>query len=264
MAALLGNLYQFRAGVEMRVHPVPTATSFVVLRTDVHSLVRARYELPLRAEFPRWISRSSSNPDMGDSLRQPAVQRNGLRARKGTADAPHGKNSTLLLDVVYVLAQNDTALTVRVELHNNEHQQFRLGVALPLPFKVDEVRVGAQFDVFERPITAESTDADSLPFDAFFGVAANATRDGILVAARGLHEYRASNVRDSTLLSLTLMRSVSELGDWGTFEVPSGHAAGLQEFEFALIPFSNGHYVEAETRARNFGNCFFCFAFFPF
>ncbi|TYP69496.1 alpha-mannosidase [Paenibacillus methanolicus] len=72
---------------------------------------------------------------------------------------------------------------------------------------------------------------------------------GLTVAGKGLHEYEVLRDGQGTI-ALTLLRSVSELGDWGDFPTPEAQCLGVQTAELAVFPHvggpvESGAYAEA-------------------
>lgn len=58
---------------------------------------------------------------------------------------------------------------------------------------------------------------------------------GLLIANKGLNEYEVLRDGENTI-AVTLLRSVSELGDWGVFPTPEAQCLGDHTVEFAIYP----------------------------
>ncbi|MFD0961506.1 alpha-mannosidase [Paenibacillus chungangensis] len=76
---------------------------------------------------------------------------------------------------------------------------------------------------------------------------------GLTVANQGLHEYEL--LRDGrNTIAVTLLRSVSELGDWGVFPTPEAQCLGEHSFSLMLLPHGGeSERFHAYERAYQFG-----------
>ncbi|MGL5346455.1 MAG: alpha-mannosidase [Peptostreptococcaceae bacterium] len=73
---------------------------------------------------------------------------------------------------------------------------------------------------------------------------------GLTVANKGLNEYEVLNDGRNTI-AVTLLRSVSELGDWGVFETPEAQCIGYHKAELEIIPHGKDVY-ESYKEAHKF------------
>lgn len=64
---------------------------------------------------------------------------------------------------------------------------------------------------------------------------------GLTIANKGLNEYEILNDGRNTI-AVTLIRSVSELGDWGVFETPEAQCLGNHKAEIEVIPHGKNLY----------------------
>ncbi len=78
-----------------------------------------------------------------------------------------------------------------------------------------------------------------------------------VIASRGMAELQLS----PTTVGVTLLRSVSRMGDWGAFLAESAREGGPHSFEMAIIPFrtpslavSTAAVAAALQRARDFAS----------
>jgi alpha-mannosidase len=65
------------------------------------------------------------------------------------------------------------------------------------------------------------------------------SEQGIAVTTRGLPEYEVLHHqcggKTCAELAITLLRSVEEIGDWGSFAAETGRELGSHAFEYAVL-----------------------------
>jgi alpha-mannosidase len=73
----------------------------------------------------------------------------------------------------------------------------------------------------------------------------------LAIANRGICEYEILRNGHNTI-AITLLRSVAEMGDWGTFPTPKAQCKGEYTLEYAIIPYCNGCKGKAYRTAYDF------------
>jgi len=104
-----------------------------------------------------------------------------------------------------------------------------------------------QFDVISREITPAPTWKNpcyAQRMQAFAALRSESGVDSLMIATRGLCEYEVLRDGDNTL-ALTLLRSIGDIRDWGSFPTPKGQKIGSYSLEYSMIPY--GEYAEAEA-----------------
>ncbi|RXZ79421.1 alpha-mannosidase [Paenibacillaceae bacterium] len=119
---------------------------------------------------------------------------------------------------------------------NNQAKDHRLRALFPTGLEASTHLADSIFEVAKRDtVPAEEwvNPSNAQHQQAFVSVSdANV---GLTIANRGLNEYEV--VRDGqNTIALTLLRSVSELGDWGVFPTPEAQCLGEQAVEYAIYP----------------------------
>ena len=137
---------------------------------------------------------------------------------------------------------------------NNSCDNHRLRAIFNNDIITNKSFAEGQFDIVERdiePWEGWTNPSNCLRAQAFFGLCD--TKKGLLIATKGLPEFEVE--RDgSNKLSLTLLRSVGEIGDWGVFPTDKGQCKGLHSFEYSIIPFLPADKSKAFRLAYNFSN----------
>lgn len=130
-----------------------------------------------------------------------------------------------------------TGVQVSAAFHN-QAMDHRLRVLFPTGLAAsallaDSVFEAAQRDIEPAPDWINPSNAQHQ--QAFVSVSDGSA--GLLIANKGLNEYEVLHDGRNTI-AVTLLRSVSELGDWGVFPTPEAQCLGGQTVEFAVRPYA--------------------------
>lgn len=159
---------------------------------------------------------------------------------------------TVTLDLVTAVRLSAGGHAVEIACRfDNQARDHRLRALFPSEVKTDLCSVDSAFDVVERPITPWSgwqSATDSQPQQAFVDLSDG--RRGLLLANRGLPEYEVLR-DDARTVTLTLLRSVGHVGDWGVFPTPDAQCLGQWSAEYALVPHA-GSWATAARWAHEF------------
>ncbi|NQX48546.1 alpha-mannosidase [Paenibacillus tritici] len=121
---------------------------------------------------------------------------------------------------------------------NNQAKDHRLRVLVPTGLAASTLLADSIFEAAEREIEPAAdwiNPSNAQHQQAYVSVSDGSA--GLTVANRGLNEYEV--LRDgSNTIAVTLLRSVSELGDWGVFPTPEAQCLGEQTVEFAIRPYA--------------------------
>lgn len=148
------------------------------------------------------------------------------------------------------LEQSGKGLQVSASF-DNQALDHRLRVLFPTGLAADTVLADSIFEAAERNIkpASEWTNPSNAQHQHAF-VSVSDGKLGLTVANKGLNEYEV--LRDgSNTIAVTLLRSVSELGDWGVFPTPEAQCLGQQTVEFAVYPHA-GDVVEAAAYVSSY------------
>lgn len=131
---------------------------------------------------------------------------------------------------------------------NNQAMDHRLRVLFPTGLIASTLLAASIFEAAERDI-APAPDwinpSNAQHQQAFVSVSDGSA--GLMIANKGLNEYEV--LRDGrNTIAVTLLRSVSELGDWGVFPTPEAQCLGERTVEFAVRPYA-GDAAEPEAFA---------------
>lgn len=138
---------------------------------------------------------------------------------------------------------------------NNRREDHRLRALFTTDIKTKHVNAEGQFDVVRRDITPSpiwNNPCNAQRMQAFVTLESEDGKgDALMIATRGLCEYEV--LRDSrNTLALTLLRSVSEMGDWGVFPTPLGQKKGEWELEYSFVPYDASRRAEAYSEGYSF------------
>ncbi|MEK3879012.1 alpha-mannosidase [Paenibacillus sp. FSL M7-0420] len=155
----------------------------------------------------------------------------------------------LVLTTHYTLEAGSGMLQVSTSF-NNQAKDQRLRALFPTGFEADHHYADSVFEVARRnnrPAAEWINPSNAQHQQVFVSVADGV--HGLAVANKGLNEYEVLLDGKNTI-AVTLLRSSSELGDWGVFETPEAQCLGQQSVEYAIIPYTgdgavSGAYAQA-------------------
>ncbi|MBC1429330.1 alpha-mannosidase [Listeria seeligeri] len=193
----IGNEYMFKeAGDKLRLDTLQSKPEISVLRDDKLGktiIIRHEIEIPesASAAFAEEKRRLVWHPE-----------------RKSPRSE---KRIILKVATELTLNKHDKQLAVRVKIVNNA-DDHRFRVSFPTGVTCETHQAGSVFEVTIRPNkqAKEWTNPTSDNRKQAFVTSGN-----VLIATHGLPEYEVSENGDK--LELTLLRAVSEIGDWGDF-----------------------------------------------
>ncbi|CAM4336472.1 alpha-mannosidase [Paenibacillus alkaliterrae] len=158
---------------------------------------------------------------------------------------------TVLLTIRTVVALSSSGKGVEWETSfNNQAKDHRVRALFPTDVAASVHRADSIFEVAVRdnePAAEWMNPSNAQHQQTFVDVSGE--HGGLTVANLGLHEYEV--LRDGrNTIAVTLLRSVSELGDWGVFPTPEAQCLGGQRFRLRIIPHSgdgvqSGAYADA-------------------
>ncbi|WNS41709.1 alpha-mannosidase [Paenibacillus sp. MMS20-IR301] len=155
----------------------------------------------------------------------------------------------LVLTTRYTLEAGSGMLQVRTSF-DNQAKDHRLRALFPTGLAADHHYADSVFEVAKRSNkpAAEWVNPSNAQHQQVFASVADGV-NGLAVANKGLNEYEVLLDGHNTI-AVTLLRSSSELGDWGVFETPEAQCLGAQSAEYAIIPYTgdgaeSGAYAQA-------------------
>ncbi|ANY69999.1 alpha-mannosidase [Paenibacillus sp. BIHB 4019] len=155
----------------------------------------------------------------------------------------------LTIKTVIALSSSSRSLDLQASF-NNQAKDHRVRVLFPTDVETAVHHVDSIFEVAVRdnePSAEWENPSNTQHQQAFVDVSGE--QGGLVVANLGLNEYEV--LRDGrNTIAVTLLRSVSELGDWGVFPTPEAQCLGEQSFRLSIIPHngdgaSSGAYAQA-------------------
>ncbi|MBC1485497.1 alpha-mannosidase [Listeria seeligeri] len=194
----IGNEYMFKeAGDKLRVDTLQSKPEMSVLREDkLGKTIIIRHEI----EIPESASAAAFAEEKRRLVWHPERQ------------SPRSEKRIILkVATELTLNKHDKQLAVRVKIVNNA-DDHRFRVLFPTGVTCETHQAGSVFEVTTRPNkqAKEWTNPTSDNRKQAFVTSGN-----VLIATHGLPEYEVSENGDK--LELTLLRAVSEIGDWGDF-----------------------------------------------
>ncbi|MFP4974184.1 alpha-mannosidase [Paenibacillus sp. CN-4] len=143
------------------------------------------------------------------------------------------------------LEASGTGVQVSARL-NNQAKDHRLRVLFPTGLTASTLRADSIFEAAQRDIEPAPdwiNPSNAQHQQAFVSVSDGSA--GLLVANKGLNEYEVLRDGKNTI-AVTLLRCVSEMGDWGVFPTPEAQCLGEHTVEFAVRPYA-GDAAEPEA-----------------
>ncbi|WP_141680420.1 alpha-mannosidase [Bacillus sp. FJAT-26390] len=146
------------------------------------------------------------------------------------------------------LEQSGKGLQVQASF-NNQAKDHRLRALFPTGLKADRHLADSIFEVASRDTTPakEWTNPSNAQHQQAFASVSDGEY-GLTIANKGLNEYEVLRGESHTI-AVTLLRAVSELGDWGVFPTPEAQCLGEQTVEFAIYPHA-GDAITSEAFAQ--------------
>jgi len=141
----------------------------------------------------------------------------------------------LTIRTLVSLERDGRGVGVRVTF-DNQAKDHRVRALFPTDLNAGSHRADAIFEVAVRANepSAEWKNPSNAQHQQAFADVGDGSR-GLTVANRGLNEYEV--LRDGrNTIAVTLLRSVSELGDWGVFPTPEAQCLGEHSAELMIIP----------------------------
>lgn len=155
----------------------------------------------------------------------------------------------LILTTRYTLEANSGMVKVETRF-NNQAKDHRLRALFPTGVNSAYHYADSIFEVAKRDTqpAKEWINPSNCQHQGVF-VSVHEQNRGLTIANKGLQEYEVLQGEDNTI-AVTLLRAVSELGDWGVFETPEAQCLGEQVVEYAIIPhakdgIASGAYASA-------------------
>ncbi|MFB9274062.1 alpha-mannosidase [Cohnella cellulosilytica] len=143
----------------------------------------------------------------------------------------------LTIRTVVSLERDGRGVGIRAAF-DNQARDHRVRALFPTDLIAVSHRADAIFEAAVRPNepSAEWQNPSNTQHQQAFADVSDGSR-GLTVANRGLNEYEV--LRDGrNTIAVTLLRSVSELGDWGVFPTPEAQCLGEHAAELTIIPHS--------------------------
>lgn len=129
-----------------------------------------------------------------------------------------------IITVDYRLKQNSKFIDVKINFKNIA-RDHRLRARFNLLKQIDHVYADSIFDIVNRPVetssswTHYSNDQQMSKF-----VIAKQGQCDLIIETNGINEYEAKK----DYIDITLLRAVSEMGDWGYFETPEAQMLDVE------------------------------------
>ncbi|MEJ8307314.1 alpha-mannosidase [Saccharibacillus sacchari] len=230
----IGNEYVFRQP-EGDV-PLTTQGSTAAISLIEDEPYRVTYRIVHEWEIP-----SSAEASFEDEKRRLVPF---LKRRSGRS----ADTVTLELTTLVSLEGSGKGVQVSVTL-NNQARDHRLRVLLPTGLRTRTVLADSIFEAAEREIVPapEWINPSNAQHQQAFVSLSDGTH-GLTVANKGLNEYEVLQDGSGTI-AVTLLRSVSEMGDWGVFPTPEAQCLGEHTLEYAVYPHA-GNVIDSGAFAQ--------------
>lgn len=231
----IGNEYVYRqpnGEVAMTTEGLQAQIT-VVEQNAVRAVIEARLE---------WEIPASANETFAEEKQEfvPFRERTAVRT---TETVP------FILTTRYTLEANSGMVKVETRF-NNQAKDHRLRALFPTGVNSAYHYADSIFEVAKRDTqpAKEWINPSNCQHQGAF-VSVHEQNRGLTIANKGLQEYEVLQGEENRI-AITLLRAVSELGDWGVFETPEAQCLGEQVVEYAIIPhaedgIASGAYANA-------------------
>lgn len=176
------------------------------------------------------------------------------RRMVGLFDRQAGRSAeTVPLKLTTRLTLEKCAAALQVETTvDNTAKDHRLRVVFPTGLDAAGHCADSMFEVVRRPNRhgAAWKNPSACEHQQNF-VSMQDAAGGLTVANFGLYEYEVLP-DDSNAIAVTLLRAVSEMGDWGVFPTPDAQMQGRYTLRYAVMPFAPGKETDAWREAYQF------------
>lgn len=231
----IGNEYVYRQpNGEVAITTEGLQAQITVIEQNA---VRAVIEARLEWEIP-----ASANETFAEEKQEfvPFRERTAVRT---TETVP------FILTTRYTLEANSGMVKVETRF-NNQAKDHRLRALFPTGVNSAYHYADSIFEVAKRDTqpAKEWINPSNCQHQGAF-VSVHEQNRGFTIANKGLQEYEVLQGEENSI-AITLLRAVSELGDWGVFETPEAQCLGEQVVEYAIIPhaedgIASGSYASA-------------------
>ena len=227
----VGDEYVFRETAGGRVDTLGARPDIVCVEDSPY---RATFRITYALELPE-----SADEALGEAVRsmQPRLRRVIGRSR-GTA--------AMELRTFLTLTEGSAAVRFRTEF-DNRARDHRLRAVFPTDLDTGDHLADSVFDVVRRPdVPGPAWTNPSRCRRMQYMAAAEDAGGGIAVFNRGAYEYEVLPTRKA--LAVTLIRSVSELGDWGVFPTPEAQCQGPFAMDMEILSYAPGELLKSGCR----------------
>lgn len=231
----IGNEYVYRqpdGEVAMSTEGLKAQIT-VVEQNAVRAVIEARLE---------WEIPASANETFAQEKQEfvPFRERTAVRTKETVP---------FILTTRYTLEANSGMVKVETRF-NNQAKDHRLRALFPTGVNSAYHYADSIFEVAKRDTqpAKEWINPSNCQHQGAF-VSVHEQNRGLTIANKGLQEYEVLQGEENAI-AVTLLRAVSELGDWGVFETPEAQCLGEQVVEYAIIPhaedgITSGAYADA-------------------
>lgn len=162
-----------------------------------------------------------------------------------------GELVSLALTTRLTLEKSAKGLKVETTICNNA-KDHRIRVMLPTRLQTETHFADSLFEVVERKNrhSVMWKNPSGCEHQQNF-VAMCDEKAGILAANFGLYEYEVLPDEENTI-AVTLLRAVSEMGDWGVFPTPDAQLQGTYTVSYEIVPFAPEDQMKAYQEAYQF------------
>ncbi|GMK47374.1 glycosyl hydrolase [Paenibacillus glycanilyticus] len=217
----IGNEYMFK---QPDGEPALTTKGLAAeIRVIEDNAYRASFEIVHHWSIP------ASADELFEQEKQEAVYYPERKAGRSTDYVP------FTIRTVVSLERSGRGVGIRTTF-NNQAKDHRVRALFPTDLAASVHRADAIFEVAVRDNepAAEWENPSNAQHQQAFADVSDGTQ-GLTIANLGLNEYEV--LRDGrNTIAVTLLRSVSELGDWGVFPTPEAQCLGEQTVELLILP----------------------------
>lgn len=159
---------------------------------------------------------------------------------------------TVEMKFVSDLMLERSARGLKVITHmDNKAKDHRLRVMFPTDIQTTTHKVESVFEVKSRNNRHNSCWKNPSECERQQNLVSITNGDkSLMIANRGLYEYEITPTETGNIMAVTILRSVSEMGDWGIFDTPEAQVLGHNYAEYEIVPHTgdvavSGAQVEA-------------------
>lgn len=228
----IGNEYDYHQSTDLTAFYSKDTAAKIELAADEEYM--AQYKITTVMRIPRGVD----DTHMREVLScVPCYDRTAKRSSELT---------DLVIETVLTLERHGAGVKVKTVI-NNTAENHRLRVLIPTGMKCETHIAESVFEAVKRPNKRGKNRVNPSDCGRHQGfVMMKEDKTGLMAVNRGIYEYE---ILEDNTVALTLLRAVSDMGDWGAFPTRLSQCLKKIEPEYEIIPYTDDDEAFSEAAA---------------